>query len=192
GDDVIGDEGADHVALARRLDLVGREALGLGLVPGGVGPGEDVHCEARVTQVEGPRAALVAVPDDGNPLPVQHRQVSVGLVVDIRHRNPLCTGACGMHVSCCSSTDWYTHVWARKLPCRSVWVISVAMTTALPTIPRSRAATNPWSSPSLAVRVFVRDRMKSSQRPAKFRDRYRFTAGQRCPSYRAAISDTKF
>jgi len=72
---------------------VGGEALGLGLVPGVVGLGEDLDGEVRVTQVEGPRAALVAVPDDGNPLPVQHRQVTVGRLVDLRHRNLLCTGA---------------------------------------------------------------------------------------------------
>ena len=67
-DDVVGDEHADHVGVIRPFEVAGGEAIGLGGVPGLVGPDADDDVEARVAQVEGPRSALVAVPDDGDPL----------------------------------------------------------------------------------------------------------------------------
>ena len=55
---------------------------------------ENLDIHRSITDLLG----LAAVPDDANPLPVQHRQVSVGLVIDLRHRHPLCTGAHRMHM----------------------------------------------------------------------------------------------
>ena len=44
------------------------------------------HVEARVAQVQRPRAPLVAVADDGDALARQRPEVRVTVVVDRRHR----------------------------------------------------------------------------------------------------------
>ena len=63
-DHVVGDQDADDVGVARVLERGRGEPVGRGLLPGGVGPDADHHLAARVAQVQGPRAALVAVADD--------------------------------------------------------------------------------------------------------------------------------
>ena len=85
-DGVVGHEDADDVRLGRRLDVLRGEAVGLGRRAGVVVADAGRDVEARVAQVQRPRAPLVAVPDDGDPLAVQRRQVRVTVVVDRRHR----------------------------------------------------------------------------------------------------------
>jgi len=83
--DVVGDEQADDVGVACRFNVGRREAVGLGGLACVVVANTDADVDARVPQVEGPRAALVAVADDRQPLPFQGREVAVGFVQDLSH-----------------------------------------------------------------------------------------------------------
>ncbi len=83
GDDVVGDEDAHDVGVVGPPEVARVEPVGLRRVPARVGPHAHHHVEPRVTQVEGPGPALVAVPDDGHPLAVQY--VEMGIVVAQDH-----------------------------------------------------------------------------------------------------------
>jgi len=70
-DDVVGDEDADDVGVVRGLDVVGLEAVGHRLLARLVAAHAHDRGVSAVAQVERPRAALVAVPDHRDALPVQ-------------------------------------------------------------------------------------------------------------------------
>ena len=67
------------------LEVAGREAVGRGLLAGGVGPDAHPHVAAGVAQVQRPRAALVPVADHRDRGARERAQVGVVVVKDRRH-----------------------------------------------------------------------------------------------------------
>ena len=84
-DHVVGDEDAQDVEVGRRVELGGDEAIGGGPLPGLVGAHADGDVDARVAQVQRPRATLVAVADDRGSGAPNRIERGVGVVDDRRH-----------------------------------------------------------------------------------------------------------
>jgi hypothetical protein len=85
GDDIVGHEEADDVGVTGGLDVCRREAVGFGRLPRLVVAHADSDVDARVAHVQRPRAPLVAVADDRDPLAFEGAQVGVGLMKDLAH-----------------------------------------------------------------------------------------------------------
>ena len=79
--DVVGNEDADHVGIARVSQLGRREPLGLGQLARRVLAHADERVESGVAQVQRPRSALVAVADDGDPRTLDRAKVAVRFAV---------------------------------------------------------------------------------------------------------------
>ena len=84
-DHVVGHQHAHDVGVARVREVAGREALVGGLLARRVGAHAHLHVEARVAQVERPRAPLVAVADHRHGRSGDRSEVGVVVVEDRRH-----------------------------------------------------------------------------------------------------------
>ena len=84
-DHVVGHEHADHVGVVRVGDLARLEAVVGRLLTRRVGAHAHLDVEARVAEVERPRAPLVAVADDRDRGALDGGEIGVVVVEDRRH-----------------------------------------------------------------------------------------------------------
>ena len=84
--DVVGHEHAQQGGVVGRVEFGGLESVGHRRIAGLVAPHADRRRAAAVAEIQRPRAALVAVTDDGDPLVGQNAGLDVAFVGDRGHR----------------------------------------------------------------------------------------------------------